>query len=410
MKDPKLVVGLMSGTSLDGVDAALVEISGSGLSIKARLRHLTSIPFMPDVHQELLKVASGNPISTQTISHLNFLLGALYSEAVFKLCQEARVNLDQIDLIGSHGQTVFHQSEPGLFCGRMLVSTLQIGEASILAENTGITTVSDFRPRDMAAGGKGAPLIPYVDYVLFHNDRLGRILLNVGGIANVTSLSAASELTHIKAFDTGPGNMVMDGLVRRFTGGQKQYDDGGEIASRGKILSSVLEELLASPYFQHPPPKTAGREQFGEDFLTAILKGNQTASFEDLLCTVAELTAQSIAGAIRDFILPQAHMDQLIVSGGGARNPYLLQRLRTALAELELLKSDDLGVPSSAKEAMGFAILANETIHLHPANVPMATGASHAVVLGKVVYGNNYLKLRDGSWRLAEGTLKEKSE
>src|SRR2546428_6008528 len=193
----------MTGTSLDGVDAALVEIIGSGLFTQIKLKHFISVPFDSTVRDQLLKVASGKLVSAQTISHLNFLLGILYSEAVFKLCQEARMDIHQLDLIGSHGQTIFHQSEPSLFCGRRIASTLQIGEPSFLAENTGITTISDFRPRDMAAGGKGAPLIPYVDYILFRDLRQGRVLLNIGGIANVTSIPASPKIIQVRAFDTG---------------------------------------------------------------------------------------------------------------------------------------------------------------------------------------------------------------
>ena len=203
---------------------------------------------------------------------MNFLIGTLYAEAIFRLCEEARVKINQIDLVGSHGQTIFHQSEPDVFCGRTLASTLQIGEASIIAEQTGITTICDFRPRDMAAGGKGAPLIPYVDYLLFRHPRHGRILLNIGGIANVTILPAAATLAEIVAFDTGPGNMVIDGLVRRMTHNEMGFDRDGEIARSGKVIPALLKKLVRHPYFSLPPPKTAGREQFGMAFLEKLLQ------------------------------------------------------------------------------------------------------------------------------------------
>ena len=219
MKELRLAIGLMSGTSLDGIDAALLEIAGSGLSTRVKLKHFLSTPFEPEVAERLLWMASGKPLPSAEVSQLNFLLGMLYSEAVLKLCKQAHIEVHQVDLIGSHGQTIYHQSEPALFCGRPVGSTLQIGEASIIAERTGVTTVSDFRPRDMAAGGKGAPLIPYVDYLLFRTTRHGRILLNLGGIANLTSLPASARLSEIRAFDTGPGNMVIDALVRHFTHG-----------------------------------------------------------------------------------------------------------------------------------------------------------------------------------------------
>jgi anhydro-N-acetylmuramic acid kinase len=394
MKDSRLVVGLMTGTSLDGVDAALVEIVGSGLFTRARLRQFISVPFEPAVREELFKVASGRSTSSQTISQLNFLLGIVYSEVVLKLCQVAGADLLDIDLIGSHGQTIFHQSEPSVFCGRKIASTLQIGEASFLAERTGVTTVSDFRPRDMSAGGKGAPLIPYVDYVLFRDSRLGRVLLNIGGIANVTSIPAAAEMHQVKAFDTGPGNMVIDALVRHFTAGEKRFDYRGQLARSGAVLPPLLNRLLAKDYFLQEPPKTAGREQFGELFVQEFLDDPGSNKFEDLVCTATEVTARSIANAIDNFVIPGAHIDQLAVSGGGAQNEFLLERLRALLPQLKVLRCDDLGIPVDAKEAVGFAILANETLNLHAGNLPSATGARHPVVLGKVTYGDNYRSLR----------------
>jgi len=394
MKPSHLVIGLMSGTSLDGVDAALVEITGSGEGTRIQLRHFVSVPFSNDVQAELLRVASQAPVPSQVISHLNFLLATLYTEAIMQLCQEAGVELSQVDLIGSHGQTIFHQSEPAPFCGRMLASTLQIGEGSLLAESTGITTISDFRPRDMAAGGKGAPLIPYVDYLLFRDQHVGRVLLNVGGIANVTSLPASARIKQVKAFDTGPGNMVIDALVRRFTNQEKTYDADGSIGAAGSVIESLLKKLLAHPFFSLSPPKTAGREQFGDEFVRQILDHSTAASFEDLVCTATELTAQSVASAVMHFISVETSVEQLVVSGGGARNAFLMQRLQSALPEIKVLTSDDLGVPTAAKEAVGFAILANETLHLHAGNVPTATGAHHPVVLGKVAYGDNYKRLR----------------
>ncbi|PYV85787.1 MAG: anhydro-N-acetylmuramic acid kinase [Acidobacteria bacterium] len=394
MKESRLVVGLMTGTSLDGVDAALVEIIGSGLLTQIKLKYFYSVPFDSKVRDQLLRVASGRLVSAQVISHLNFLLGILYSEAVFKLCKGARIDLHQLDLIGSHGQTIFHQSEPSVFCGRKIASTLQIGEPSFLAENTGVTTISDFRPRDMAAGGKGAPLIPYVDYILFRDLRQGRVLLNIGGIANVTSIPASPKIIQVRAFDTGPGNMPIDIVVRRFTQNEKKFDHRGEIARSGKVIPTLLEDLLADPYFALKPPKTAGREQFGEHFTSKLLDQDGSRCFEDLVCTATEVTAQSVARAITELVLPQAHIDQLIISGGGAYNDFLLQRLRALLPQLEVLRSDDFGIPANAKEAVGFAILANETLNLHSGNIPSATGARHPVVLGKVVCGNNYKRLR----------------
>jgi anhydro-N-acetylmuramic acid kinase len=389
MKEIRLVVGLMSGTSLDGIDAALVEVAGAGLATRAKLEYFLSVPFEREVSARLLRVASGKPQPAAEISQLNFLLGTLYSEAVLRLCREARIELHQLDLIGSHGQTIYHQSEPSPICGRPMASTLQIGEASIIAERTGVTTVSDFRPRDMAAGGKGAPLIPYVDYLLFRDSRRGRILLNIGGIANLTTLPASARINQVKAFDTGPGNMVIDGLVRHFTLGENRYDAGGSIAASGKVIPDLLKSLLCDPYFVQRPPKTSGREQFGEAFVSRFLDYSRSARFEDLVCTATELTARTVVDSILKYCKSQSHYEELIVSGGGAHNTYLFERLANLLPQAKVLKTDDLGIPVSAKEAVGFAILANETLHLRAGNVPSATGAVRPVILGKVVVGRN---------------------
>ena len=247
----------------------------------------------------------------------------------------------------------------------------------------------------MAAGGKGAPLIPYVDYLLFRDPQVGRVLLNVGGIANVTSLPASARIEQVKAFDTGPGNMVIDALVRRFTNQEKTYDANGLIGAAGHVIEPLLEQLLAHPFFSVSPPKTAGREQFGEDFVRQMLEHSTTASFEDLVCTATELTARSVASAVTRFIEVETMVQQLVVSGGGARNAFLMQRLvRPAGRSRGAYLGRSSRIQPRAKEAIGFAILANETLHLHAGNVPAATGAHHPVVLGKVAYGDNYKQLR----------------
>jgi anhydro-N-acetylmuramic acid kinase len=394
MKDSQLVIGLMTGTSIDGIDAALVEVVGHGVHTHASLKHFLSLPFSGQVRAEILRIASGKMVTAGEISQLNFLLGHLYSEAVFQLCREAKAEIHQLDAIGSHGQTIYHQSEPSSFCGHRVNSTLQIGEPSILAENTGITVVADFRPRDMAAGGKGAPLIPYADYLLFRHARKGRVLLNVGGIANVTSIPASARMNQVRAFDTGPGNMVMDALAVHFTRGERQYDQDGEMAASGKVIQGLLDELLSHPFFHRKPPKTAGREEFGEGFVSQFFRRDRLDSLEDLIATAAELTAITVARAIQGQLQPGSHLDQVIVSGGGAGNHHLLRRIQALLPRMEVLISDDLGIPADAKEAIGFALLAHETLHLSPGNVPSATGARHPVILGKVIYGNNYGRLR----------------
>ena len=394
VKDSKLIVGLMSGTSLDGVDAALVRIHGSGKESGVQLRRFVSLPYPSEVRDVILRVASGEPVPAGVISRLGVLLGGLYSQAVKEVCRAGGVSLDQLDLIGSHGQTIHHQSDSSDFCGYQIASTLQIGEAAVLVEETGVTTISDFRPSDMAAGGTGAPLIPLVDFLLFRDDRLGRVLLNVGGIANLTVLPPAAEPDQIEAFDSGPGNMVIDALVRRLGRDEKGFDSGGRLASSGKPIAWLLETLLADPYFRRSPPKSAGREQFGEAFVERMLASAGPSSAADLICTAAELTARTVSDAVTRCAETPVQLDQLVVSGGGVHNAYLMRRLKELLPHLKVIPVDVLGVPADAKEAVGFAVLANETFELAAGNVASATGARHPVVLGKVTYGRNYRALR----------------
>jgi anhydro-N-acetylmuramic acid kinase len=397
MKDSKLVVGLMSGTSLDGVDAALVRIVRSKEACSLQLRHFISNPYPVEVREVLLGVASGRPVPTGVVSQLGVLLGHLYSQAVKEVCRGGRLPLHQLDLIGSHGQTIFHQSDPSDFCGRQIASTLQIGEAAVLVEETGVTTISDFRPNDMAAGGTGAPLIPLVDFLLFRDLQMGRVLLNLGGIANLTVLPPACEVTQIQAFDSGPGNMVIDALVRRLSQDSKGFDSEGRLARSGNPIAPLLATLLADPYFRRQPPKSAGREQFGEAFVERMLAAAGRSNPADLVCTATELTARTVSDAVLACAKVPFQLDQLIVSGGGVHNAYLMQRLAELLPQQEVVPIDLLGIPSDAKEAIGFALLANETFELAAGNVPSATGARHPVVLGKVTYGNNYGALRGHS-------------
>lgn len=394
MKIPRLAVGLMSGTSLDGVDAALVRVVRSEQGCSVQLKHFITNPYPEEVRRTLLRIASGQPVAAGFISHLGFLLGRLYAEAVKDVCRAAGVPLDRLDLIGSHGQTIFHQSDPGDFCGRPVASTLQIGEAAVLVEETGVTTVSDFRPSDMAAGGTGAPLIPLVDYLLFRDPQRGRVLLNLGGIANLTLLPPACGIDQIRAFDSGPGNMVIDALVRRLEADSPGFDAGGRLALSGRPLPALLDSLLADPYFHRAPPKSAGREQFGGAFVERMLAAAGSSGVPDLVCTAAELTARTVSDAVLGFTNASHPWDRVLVSGGGVHNAYLMRRLQELLPNLKVGPTDALGIPADAKEAIGFAVLANETIELAAGNVPSATGARHPAILGKVTYGRNYGRLR----------------
>ncbi len=387
---PMRVIGLMSGTSADGVDVALVRLGGRPPHLRWKLEGFTTTPFPPAVREEILRVANGAPTSAEEIGQLHFLLGEIFADGVRAACRKFRVALQKIDLIGSHGQTVFHQGAPALHLGRPIASTLQIAEPGIIAERTGVPVVADFRPRDIAAGGQGAPLVPYVDFLLYRDRKVGRIALNIGGIANLTAIPPRSKPDQVLAFDTGPGNMPMDELARHFTQGQKQFDPSGKMARRGRVLPDLLAELMKHRFFSLAPPKSAGREQFGASFVARILEWSRRngARTEDVLRTTTELTAISIVRSIERWVFPRFRPAELIVSGGGVHNRLLMNRIAAELKGVAILGSEALGVPEDAKEAMAFAILAYETFHGRPANLPSATGARHPVVLGKLIYGS----------------------
>lgn len=357
------VAGIMSGTSLDGIDVAVVDIQGKRIQVVA---HGTT-PYPPAVRRQILS-ASNASVHTSAIARLNFLLPELYAKAI-RQCGEP---LETIQLVGCHGQTVFHE----------LKSTLQLGDGSVLAEMLGIPVVSDFRPRDMAAGGKGAPLVPFIDYRLYAHRRLGRVALNIGGIANLTAIPAGGKPEQVIAFDTGPGNMVIDQLVAIYTGNGRNYDRGGQIAAKGKLNQKLLDKLLRHSYYRLPPPKTAGREQYGADFVGGLVGSG--LPILDLIATATVFTGATVAMGMQRFV---AHrVDELVVSGGGVHNRTLMGYLQALLPEVQLRTSTEFGIDSDAKEAIAFAILAYETWHRRPSNLPSATGARHPVILGKVSY------------------------
>ncbi|HLI33581.1 MAG TPA: anhydro-N-acetylmuramic acid kinase [Terriglobia bacterium] len=382
-------VGLISGTSMDGIDAALVQIEGPGDRPKVRLHAFQTFPYPPAIRNQLLRVASGSATSAREISTLNFTLGQLFADATLAVCHQGRVAPRKLTVIGSHGQTVFHQG-PSTRSGSKhpgrtsQSSTLQLGEAAVIAERAGAPVVADFRAADMAAGGQGAPLVPLVDYLLLRHNKLGSVALNIGGIANVTVIPAGAGLQEIFGFDTGPGNMLIDGLVRHFTQARRIYDEGGKWAAKGKLLKPVLNRILRLPFFHHPPPKSAGREQFGDKFLTHYFLSQRKAEPADLIRTATEFSVRSIADALRRFVFPRAEIHRLIVSGGGAHNEFLVDRIRDLLPELDLYRSDKYGLPADAKEAIAFALLADRTLQGLPGNLPAVTGARRGVILGKI--------------------------
>jgi anhydro-N-acetylmuramic acid kinase len=344
-----------------------------------------TIPYPPELQKVIAHVASGSPSSASAISQLNFLLGELFAEAALAVCRRARVSPQRLAVIGSHGQTIYHQGTRSREAGREISSTMQIAEPAVIAERTGAPVVADFRPADMAEGGQGAPLVPMVDYLLLRSGREGRVALNIGGIANVTVIPARAKPEDVFGFDTGPGNMVIDALVRKFTKGQATYDADGGLASIGRIDQAALDGALADPFFQREPPKSAGREQFGQLFAHRHFLTRPRPRFNDTVRTAAELTARTIAGALERFVFPRAKIHRLIVSGGGAHNEFLLQRLKELLPQLAMNPSSDFGLAVDAKEAIAFAILADRTMRGLPGNLPSVTGARRPVVLGKIV-------------------------
>ena len=385
-RESSLVLGLMSGTSADAIDVALARISGAPPHLNAKLLNHTSISFPPHLRKEILRVAEQQPISTGDLSQLNFRLGEVFAEAALVACRRFRVSPKKIALIGSHGQTIFHQGRPVPYLGRPTASTLQIGEPSIIAARTGITTVADFRPADIAQGGQGAPLVPYADYLLYRHEKLGRISLNLGGIANITVIPAAARPSRVLAFDTGPANMLIDALVARFTHDRQRYDKDARLAQRGRSIRALLDELMRDPYLKLPPPKSTGREYYGRAYVERLLRlgRRHKAKPKDLIRAATVFTALSIVDALNRFVLPKTQVNQLIVSGGGARNPLIMGQISAALPRIQIVPSSQLGVLEDAKEAFAFAILAYETFHRRPSNLPSATGARGPAILGKI--------------------------
>jgi anhydro-N-acetylmuramic acid kinase len=375
------VAGLMSGTSADGVDVAIVDIDPGGVELLAFDTHAYS----RSLRRKVFDLFEPSGSCLDDLCHMNFLLGEVFAAALIKLAESSGISLGSIDLVGSHGQTVRHCPRPRR-SGRWSVrSTLQIAEPCVIAERTGITTVADFRTRDVAAGGQGAPLVPYADYVLFRHRRKNRAVQNIGGIANVTYLPAGCDSSQIVAFDTGPGNMVIDRLVQHVTGGRSHYDRGGRLARRGSADERMLHELMRHPYLRRRPPKSTGREEFGAAFADRLYGAAQRRGLSgaDVVATAAAFTAISIADAYRRFL--PGGTDEVILCGGGARNDALVGLLRQELIPAKVMVTDELGINADAKEAVSFAILAWATIHGLPAGVPSATGAGRPVVLGKIV-------------------------
>lgn len=387
-KPRRLAVGLMSGTSVDGIDAALVELAGQGEGLTARLLAFRNSPYPPAVRKKLFALFSPEHATVDRVGYMNFLLGELFAAAALDVIREAGLGAGDVDFIASHGQTIWHAPEPDSADGYPVRCTVQIGEGAVIAERTGIPTVSDFRVADIAAGGQGAPLVPFTEYLLYRRAHETVLLQNIGGIGNMTVLAAGCGPKDVYAFDTGPGNMIIDAVIAAATSGAQRFDRDGAAAARGRVCTPLLEELAQDGYYALPLPKSTGREHFGEQYTARLIAyGRQHGlSFDDLAATATELTAWSIADAYERYVLPRHRAAELIVGGGGSYNPTLLAALsrRLGVYGVRVRTQEDMGLSSDAKEAVAFALMGDCFLAGLPNALPSVTGARHAAVMGKL--------------------------
>lgn len=383
-REKRVVAGIMSGTSVDGVDVAVVEIEGSWINTKIKLIGFLEYAYPAGLKEIILKNSVKETSNVYDISQLNFLIPKIYSEAVLELLGNLDMKFEDLDIIGSHGQTIHHLPDPVESFGHQIASTLQIGDPSVLAKLTGVTTVGNFRTADVALNGQGAPLVPYFDYLLFHSNELNRGLLNIGGISNITLLKKGCTQEDVLAFDTGPGNMLIDSLVQRFYG--KPFDEDGKITASGNVNEDLLNALVvADSFIERTPPKSTGREYYGEVFYLDLLDEFSSVNKEDWIATVTEFTAYAVHRNYEKFIKSEAVLDELLISGGGANNKELTKKIHTRFGEqVDVKVIDEIGITADAKEAICFAVLANETISGNTANIPRTTGAERATILGQI--------------------------
>ncbi|MBV9603086.1 MAG: anhydro-N-acetylmuramic acid kinase [Chloroflexi bacterium] len=380
-----IVVGLMSGTSVDGIDAAVIDVAQAEDTLNVRLLAYVESPIDERLRQRIHTLFSPEQSRIDEVCEVNVLLGEAFARAAALGVRQAGV---QADLVASHGQTVWHEVSPG-----RTRSTLQLAEPSVIAERLGVTTVADFRPRDIAAGGQGAPLASWGDALLFGDQRLSRAVQNIGGIANVTWVPPGGQWEAMLAFDTGPGNALIDHAVWRLSGGMQRFDADGATASAGRVDDLLLADLLADPYFLQQPPKSTGRELFGAQLVDPLIDRALTAglSASDVVATLTAFTAHSIADQYRRFL--PGRPDEVVVGGGGSRNPVLMRLLSELLDPAQIRQHEDFRLPSLGREAVYFALMGHEALHGRPNTVPSCTGAAHAVVMGKIVPGANYRDL-----------------
>ncbi|APC97419.1 anhydro-N-acetylmuramic acid kinase AnmK [Francisella frigiditurris] len=380
MNDYKYCIGLMSGTSLDGIDVALCKIKGSSTDTNVKLVSFKTYKYSESVLEDIKEALDISKSNSKLLCSLNFKLGKEYASAVKQMCKEANVKLNELSFIANHGQTIYHQNKNE---GNFVKSSLQLGDAATIAYECKTTVVSNFRCGDIAAGGDGAPLVPYVDYLLYRDENKTRALHNIGGIANTTVIPKGSGVNDIIAFDTGPGNMMINRAVEVLFG--KPFDEDGNIAAKGKIISTMLEELLVNSYFKRLPPKSTGRELFGVEYTDSILEKYKNSDRYDIVHTLTIFTAETILEAYKNFVEGKYKLDEIIFTGGGAYNKFLINHMRNkSSAKVKIF--EDIGESSDAKEAIAFAVLGNETLHKIYNNIPSATGARENVILGQVNY------------------------
>jgi anhydro-N-acetylmuramic acid kinase len=384
-KPERTIVGTMSGTSTDGYDMALTRISGTGADMRVEVIGSSSVPLPNELAKGIFAMYPPNRRSMRRVLELGLRLAEQHAAWIAEFVQQQNLSMEDVDLIAYHGIALYHGSRDR---GRM-PGQLEIGDPAVIAERTGCTVVAQLRTRDIAAGGEGAPLSPYCDWVLFRDDAVGRAVQNIGGIANVTGLKPGATLQDLIAFDTGPGNLVLDGMVSLWSNGRQHFDRGGEIAARGTVHEGLLSELMETPYVRRPLPKSTGREIFGDRFVAALMERSERLglSFEDALATATAFTAETIAYHYDRFLAPRFRIDEVIIGGGGQHNQTLMRMLRERLAPIPVRLHGEFGIDGDIREAVYWAMLANETIQGQPANVPSVTGASRPVVLGHIIPG-----------------------
>ncbi len=386
-KKTRTVIGLLSGTSVDGIDAVLMKITGSGIKTKIKIIDFITNPVANSLRMAIFRNSDNSTARLEEICRLNVIIGALFSDVVLKLIKKNRLNSSDVDLIGSHGQTIYHLPDRDNFLGYRVKSTLQIGDPAIIANLTQITTVGDFRIADCAVGGSGAPLVPYMDYILFTHKTKNRALLNIGGISNITVLPKNTSKDKIFAFDTGPGNMIIDGMMYHLF--RKRMDKNGEAAKKGEVNLDLFDYLIHDDMYMRTPPKSTGREHYGKDFQKKLLNSINGVNKYDIIRTVTEFTAFTIWYNYKNFIEHGTIISELIISGGGAENPVLMKSIKNYFKGITVRKMKDYGITAKNKEAVLFGVLGNECISGNTANMKTVTGSSRDVVLGKICLANS---------------------